>query len=447
MATNTIPLKTVFAAEYQRTHFKKAVFPLFADLRFESILSDGATVDWAYDDDAVADSLASGDGYTLENKTVTNETITVDQKPSHGFRIPASQRIQDHRPTQQKWARKAMNVIFQKIDGDILKDLRDGASSTLDASYFGGTAGDPITVTTSNAAAIFTTAQAILTNNNVIYDENKAFANDVVLDGGERFPCAAIPAELRAQLLLQTGFKNTDYADTIMKSGYMGPLFGFNAICSTSLPFSFRYTLSTIPTDTKKLVLGGAIGATTTVGTANAAVKITWVTTIGSTVGNVLAASSATVSVTNLCALLNDPYGTTTANQVMFVRANLSKSQRRILDNVSAVDNLDGSCVITIKGYGTRAVAQDDAAGTIDRQTVHAIFGVSKSIAVIMQKTPGLAQSAGELITTGELTGFVGNHFLSWALYGKKVFKTHQPQIINVKIDASTFSAPASVLN
>lgn len=446
MATNSIPLKTVFAAEYQRTHFKKACFPLFADLRFESILSDGATVDWAYDDDAVADSLASGDGYTLENKTVTNETITVDQKPSHGFRIPASQRIQDHRPTQQKWARKAMNVIFQKIDGDILKDLRDGATSTLDAASFGGTAGDPITVTTSNAAAIFTAAQRILTNNNVIYDENKAFANDVVLDGGERFPCAAIPAELREQLLLQTGFKNTDYADTIMKSGYMGTMFGFNAICSTSLPYSFRYTLSAQPTNTKKLVLGGTISATTTIGTGTA-VAVTWVTTIGATAGNVLSETNATTSVTNLVNFLNDPYSGVASKSIAFVRANLSKAQRRIVDNVSAVDNLDGSCVITIKGYGTRPVAQDDANGTIDRQTVHAIFGVSKSIAVIMQKTPGLAQSAGELITTGELTGFVGNHFLSWALYGKKVFKTHQPQLVNVKIAASTFDTPASVIN
>lgn len=444
---NTIPLKTVFAAEYQRTHFKKAVYPLFADMRFEKILSEGSTVDWSYDDDAVADNLASGDGYTLEDKTVTNETIVVDQKPSHGFRIPATQRIQDHRPTQQKWARKAMNVIFQKIDGDVLKDLRDGALSTIDNSYFGGNSGDPITVTSGNAAAIFTTAQTILTNNNVIYDENKAFSNDVELDGGDRFPCAAIPAELKAQLLLQVGFKNTDYADSVMKSGYMGPLFGFNAVASTALPYSFRYTLSATPTNAKKLILGGAIGATTTIGTAAAAVKITWVTTIGSTAGNVLAVTDAATSVANLVALLNDPYGTTNANKVCFTRSALSKSQRRILDNVSAVDNLDGSCVITIKGYGTRPVAQDDAAGTIDRKTVHAIFGVSKSIAMIMQKTPNLAESAGDLITTGELTGFVGKHFLAWGLYGKKVFKTHQPQIVNVLIAADTFSTPASVVN
>lgn len=439
---NTIPLKTVFAREYQRTHFKKAVYPLFADMRFEDILSDGATVDWAYDDDAVADSLDASDGYTLENKTVTNETITVNQKPSHGFRIPASQRIQDHRPTQEKWARKAMNVIFQKIDGDVLKDLRDGAATTLDNSSFGGSSGDPITVTSSNAAAIFAAAQRLLTNNNVIYDENKAFTNNVMLDGGDRFPVAAIPAELKEQLLLQIGFKNTDYADKTLKSGFMGPLFGFNACASTSLPFSFRLTQTATPTDATTITLGSG---SSTIGSGTS-LAFTWKTTIGATAGNVLAVTNGTTSITNLVALINAPT-VTTANGVAFTRSALSKAQRRIFDNMSAVDNLDGSCVITISGYGTRTVAQTDTAGAIDRQTVHAIFGVSKSIAVIMQRMPGLAESAGELITTGELTGFVGKHFVCWGLYGRKVFKTHQPQIINVKIAASAYAQPASVLN
>jgi len=416
-------------------------------MRFENVLKEGSTIQWDYDSDASADSLTSTDGYTLEAKTIAADTLIVNQRPAHGFVIKGSERIQDHHPTQQKWARKAMNVIFQKVDGDVLNDLRSGAASALDASDFGGTAGNGIAVSSSNASAIFAAAQRVLTNQNVIYDENKVFANNVVLDAGERFPAAAIPAELKEQLLLQIGFKDTGYADKVMKSGFMGPLFGFNAIASTSLPFSFRYTLSTDPTNGKKLILGGVIGATTTVGTAAAAVQVNWVTTIASTVGNVLATTGATESVTNLCELLNDPYGTTDAGMVVWVRANLSVSQRRILDNISAVDNADGSCVITITGYGTRIVSQNDEAGTIDRQKVHAIFGVSQSIAIVMQRNPQIAQSSGELYTTGELTGFVGKHYLAWALYGRSVFENYKPGIIDVQIDASGFSAPASVVN
>ena len=432
--SNTVPLKTIYAREYQRTHYKKAVFPIFADMRFANALKEGSTVSWDYDDDATADSLTSSDGYTVNEKTVTAETLTVNQKPSHGFKIPGTQKIQDHRPTQEKWARKAMNVIFNKIDGDVLKDLRDGANSTLDASDFGGSANEPISVTSSNAAAIFAAAQRVLTNQNVIYDENKVFANNVKLDGGERLPVAAIPAELKEQLLLQTGFKDTGYADKVMKSGYMGPMFGFNAVSSTALPFSFRLTYTATPTDATTIVIGG--------------VTITWETGALATAGQVKAETDAATSVATLVDFLNDPYeATADADFVGFTRADLTVAQKRVLDNISAVDNEDGSCVITIAGQGTVAVSETDANGAIDRQTVHAIFGVSRTIGMVMQRQPELEVSAGNLITTGENSGFVGKHYLAWSLYGRKVFQTQKAGLINVKIAASTFTAPSSVIN
>lgn len=430
---NTIPLKTVYERSFQDTHYKKAVFPLFADTRFQTILKDGATVQWDYDDDATADSLDGSDGYTLENKTVTAETLTVNQKPSHGFKIGGTQAIQDHHPTQQKWATKAMNVIFNKIDGDILNDLRTNAASTLDASSFGGNVGDPIVATSSNAAAIFAACQRILTNQSVIYDENKQFQNDVQLDGGDRMPIAAIPAELKEQLLLQVGFKNTDYADTVMKSGYMGPMFGFNAIASTALPFTCRLTFTAQPTDATILTIGGVV--------------FTWETGTVDVAGEVKSETSAAASVAHLVAVLNDPYGASAGAYQGFTRASITKAQRRILDNISATDNLDGSCVIAIRGQGTVAVSQTDTAGTLDRKAVHAIFGVSRTIGVVMQRTPGIEVSAGNLITTGELSGYVGKQYLAWALYGRKVFQTQKQGLIDVPIAADTFASPASVIN
>lgn len=426
-------LKTVYAGEFQRTHYKKAVFPLFGDTRFKDVLKEGATVSWDYDDDAVADELTSGDAYTIEEKTATAETLTVDKKPSHGFVIKGTEKIQQHGPTQEKWARKSMNVIFNKVDGDVLKDLRDGANSTLDAADFGGSSGDPITVTTSNAAAIFAAAQRVLTNNNVLYDENKVFQNVVKLDGGERFPVSAIPAELKEKLLLQTGFKDTSAGDQIMKSGFMGSMFGFNSIASTALPFSFRLTLTATPTDAKTLTIGG--------------LTWTWETGALDTAGKVKAETSAAVSVAHLVVALNAPYTAAASDHEELVRTSLTKAQRRIADNISAVDNEDGSCVITVAGQGRVVVSQNDAAGTIDREMVHAIFGVSKSIAIVMQRTPEIEVSAGNLITTGALTGVVGKHYLTWGLYGRKVFHTQKAGLVNVKIAASAFSAPASVVN
>lgn len=431
---NTVPLKTVYEREYQRTHFKKSVYPMFADMRFRDVLKDGATVQWDYDDDATADELDSNDGYTLNGKTVTSETLTVNQKPSHGFVIPGTQRIQDHRPTQEKWARKAMNVIHNKVDGDILKDLASEADSALDAEAFGGTAGDGIVPTSSNSAAIFAAAQRILTNKNVLYDENKVFANNVKLDGGDRFPVSAVPAELKEQLLLQTGFKDTGYADQVMKSGFMGPMFGFNSVVSTALPFSFRIVQTNTPTDAKTLTVGGVVVATWETGTIDAA-------------GKVKAETDATTSITNLCNFLNDPYATISGKSQTFVRTSLTVAQKRILDNISAVDNEDGSCTIWVAGLGALSVSTTETGAAIDREIVHAIFGVSRSIGVVMQRAPELEISAGNLITTGQNTGYVGKQYLAWSLYGRKVFHTQKAGLVDVKISATNLATPSSVIN
>ena len=440
---NTIPLKVIYAREFQRTHYKKAVYPIFADLRFQSVLPDGGSVKWDYDSDMTADSLGSSDdSYTLNSKTITAETLTINQKPSNGFFIKGTEKIQDHRPTQEKWAKKSMNVIVTKIDGDCLKDMRDGAASTLDNASFGGSANDPITASVSNAASIFAAARRILKNQNVLYDSNKVFANNVKLDEGDRMPVAAIPAELEEKLLLQVGFKDTGAADKVMKSGFMGMMFGFNTVTSNSLPFSFRYTFIAQPGNGKVLTIGGS---TTTVGSGDG-VALNWVTTIGSTVGNVLSVTGATESVTNLAELLADPYGTTDAGMVVFVRADLSIAQKRLLDNISVVDNEDGSCVITIAGQGHVNASDDDANSTIDREMVHALFGVSRSIGMVMQRQPDIEVSAGNLLTTSETSGYVGKHYLAWSLYGRKVFKTQSFGLVNVKIDSNLFTSPNQVI-
>lgn len=444
---NTRDFRTVFKREYQKTHFRQALYTLFAYTDFREILEAGDSVAWDYDADSVADDLGSDDAYTIRAKTTTKETLTISRKPSDSFIIPRSERIQDHLPTQEKWARKAVNNIITKIDGDVLYDLTAGAYQRLDAGDFGGSSGTPLTVTTGNAASVFAKARTALKNQNVIYSRNKMFRNDIQLDqSGDKFPAAAISPELEEALNLAIGFKDTGAGDQILKEGFdetFSKLFKFNTGISTSLPFEFRYTLTATPTNGKALVLGSG---TTTIGSGTA-VSLNWVTSLGSTVGNVLAEVNGTTSVTNLVNLLNAPFTGVSSKSVPFVKANLSVEQLRILKNVVAVDNEDGSCVITMKGYGKRDVSQTDAAGTIDREAVLQIFGTSKSVGVVMQRQPELLQSAGELITTSATGGVVGRHFVGYTLYGTKVFTSMSKQLVVIPIAASSFTAPATAVN
>lgn len=431
---NTVPFKTVFAREYQRTHYKQAVFPAFADQRFEDILEDGASVKWSYDGDSDVQEMGSDGSYTVEGKTVTDETITVDQRPTSTFRIPVTERIQDHRPTQEKWSKKAANRIFWSMDADMLGAMKSAATSDLDAGDFGGSDGTPVTVSSSNAAAIFAAARRQLRNQNVIYDSNKQFKNVIKYDQqGDLMPVAAIPAELEEQLLLQIGFKNSELGDTTLKQGYLGLVFGFNTFVSTALPFSFKIAFSSTPTDGSTITIAG--------------VTITWETGTIDVAGEVKAETSATVSCTNLVNFLNDPYASISAKSQAFVRSSLTLAQRFILDKISAVDNLDGSCVITILGAGNISVSQNDAAGTISNQTVHAIFGTSRSIALIMQRAPEMTISAGEILSNGSTGGYVAKDFVGWSLAGWKVFNSQTKQLVNVKISSSSYGSPSNVYN
>lgn len=441
---NTIPYKSVWIRKYQDTHYKQAVFPMFADQRFENELQDGASIKWSYDADMGVQRMGADGAYTIANRVVVDETLTVDQRPTAPFRIPLTEKIQDHRPTQEKWATKAMNVIYNDIDGVILKALKTGAASTLDASSFGGAANDPITVTSSNASAIAAGARRLLRNQNVIYDANKKFRNVIKFDKGVKFPVAAIPAELEEALLLQIGFKNTELGDTTLKQGFLGLVFGFNMVVSTALPFSFRITQTGIPTDGAYLQIGSG---SSTIGSGTS-VRFTWETgTITDAPGKVKAETSATVSITNLVAGMNSVYSDVTGDFEAFVRADLSIAQQRILDNISAVDNEDGSAVVTVGGQGAMATSTDEAGSVIDREAVHAIFGTSESIAVIMQRYPNLSVSAGPIVGNGATGGVVAQDFVTWSLWGGKVFLSQTKQIVNVPIDCSLFSQPNNTLN
>lgn len=441
---NTVPYKTVWIRKFQETHYKMAAFPMFADQRFENELPDGASIKWSYDADMGVQRMGADGAYTVANRTITDETLTVDQRPTAPFRIPMTEKIQDHRPTQEKWATKAMNVIYTDIDGVLLGALKSGAASTLDNSYFGGSSGDPITVTSSNASAIFAYARMLLVNQNVIYDANRKFKNVMKLDKEVKFPVAAIPAELAAQLLLQIGFKNTGMGDEVLKQGYLGMIFGFNAIESTSLPFSCRLTQSGIPTDAKVLQIGTG---STTVGSGTA-VAFTWETgTITDAPGKVKAETDATTSISNLCRGINSVYTSVSGDFEAFVRADMSIAQQRILDNISATDNGDGSCVIQVNGQGAISVTTTETGSTLDRKAVHALFGTSQSIAVIMQRYPELTVSAGQIIGNGTTGGIVAQDFVSWALYGYKMFLSQTKQVVNVPIACSNFTQPNSTFN
>ena len=417
------------------------MFPVFADQKFADVLTQGATIAWTYDADSDVQSLGTDGSYNVANRTIVDEILTVDQRPYSSFRIPASQKIQDHRPTQQKWATKAMNRIFWWLDAKMLGAMQSGAASTLDASdsQFGGSAaGTPITVTPSNASQIFTACRRKLRNQNVVYDENKKYTGYVKLDTQAKYPACAIPAELEEQLLLAVGFKPGDLGDQVLRSGYLNMLFGFNTFVSTSLPFTATFSQTATPTNGDTVVIGGN--------------TFKFVTGTPTDPGDVKAETDAATSMGYLRAAINAPYTAQSGKFVPFVRATVAASSlaKAFILDLTTSSTVTGTAPavlsITTLGHGTIAVSATGSGMAITNQAVHALFGTSQSIALVLQRYPELAVSAGEIIGNGSTGGILAQDFATWTLAGWKVFKTHTFQLVDVSIATTNFTAPQAVL-
>lgn len=448
---NTINYKQIWKDAYQETHYKQPVFRAFADTRFANALPNGASIKWSYDADMDAPALGSDGSYNVEGRTVTDETLTVNQIPAGTFRIPGPQKIQDHRPTMEKWAQKAMNRIFWKVDAQMLGAMQAAALSSVDASDAlagnGSAAGTPITLTVSNAPAIFAAARMRLRNQNIIYDENKKFTGDVKFDATAKYPVAAIPAELEANLLLSIGFKPGDVGDQTLLSGFRDKLFGFNVFYSGALPYTVLLSQTATPTDQDTVIFGGTAS---TYGTSGG-VKFTFVTGTPTNAGDVKASTDAATSMGNLRLALLTPFATGSATTYKeFTRSSGTIYQRQLLDLISAgavSGTAPAALTVTILGQGSLTTTANGTGMVVSNQAVHAIFGVSQSIALVMQRTPELSMSAGEIISNGSTGGYVARDFVTWALMGWNVFKQMAPQLVDVPIACSTFAAPANTYN
>jgi len=71
-------------------------------------------------------------------------------------------------------------------------------------------------------------------------------------------------------------------------------------------------------------------------------------------------------------------------------------------------------------------------------QAIHPIFGLSKSISLVIQKNPTLVEK--------DRTGYIGSDFVAWTAYGSKVFVDQAPQIVELSVKSSSFTSAATTV-
>lgn len=373
------------------------MFSNIANYRLEEILSKGQQAHRPYMSEIVVNTLTSEGAYSRQDITSTDEYLTVDQEKEASFYIKDIDQWQSHYPTREEMAKKCARRLMNHVDGDVLGEY-DQATYNLSDGDFGGTTGNGIAVTTSNIGQIFSKSRQKLGVADNDQSEEK---------------WAVISEEFFTVLQDKVGDRETGLGDSVSKNGEVGTYMGFKLLKSNSVGSSYSLAYdATTPTATNTVTINGVV--------------FTFQTTIGSTAGNVLAATDGVTSLTNLKNFINDP-GTTSASQIA-----LSAANQALLKGITASisGGATGTLTLKVEGKGSIAVSETltPAADvwTTGLKIQHLIFGQGKPIDLVIQRSPKM-----ELY---DRSGYIGKDVVNYLVYGKKTFADGLRRMVDVKM-------------
>ena len=333
-----------------------------------------------------------GTDVTLQDVGATDDYVTIDQQKIVPFEVDEIDRIQNKYDAATMYAQMAGRALRNKLEQKAVDTIISAAKSYVDAGDVGGSAGSYISISKTNIDQVFLQGGVKLSN--WLRTQEGRFA--------------IIGPRTYATLLEYIGGKDTDFADTVGENGKVGRRFGMDIIVSPNLPFSAKWTPADNPSNGQTLTIAG--------------VTFTFVSSLGSTAGNVLIGTDTATTLDHLVAAINGSSGAGT-NYV-----ELEAEDRRILVQ-NGVTATDGTSYITISGYGDISTATSVSADAWSLQRSHAIIGVKKALDIVLQKDVTFEFRKPEKR--------LGRIVLAWMLYGVKVFKMNESAFVDVRIDAS----------
>lgn len=247
---------------------------------------------------------------TITDVNTGNDQIVINTTPMVNFAIDEIDEQDDYIDVKSEVISDASYQIKRRIDGDFFAQVMN-AKWKYDANGFGLNTGtlSPITLATGASQNISTTF-------------GKAKAGLVQMGNNEGKLALCVDPFVTADLTTLGMETNVvGVADVSYTRGFQGKFGGMATYGVTTLYSTTTLDLATNPTDWDYVVIQG--------------VKFTFVSSIGTTAGNVLIGVSADASSQNLVALINAPT-TTTAQGVK-----LDDDDAARLEGVVATDGTD----------------------------------------------------------------------------------------------------------
>jgi len=349
-------------------------------------LKYGDRIHRPYPNDLVVNDYVKYTDTVQQDLVGTDEYLDIDQSKEISFAIDEVDRIQMKYDLENSYVERAAYRLANDIDGNVLAEVAN-AKVTCDGSDIGSSGS--IALSTSNCLNAIMTAGAKLTANGCEMDKTWALV------------VSPKTASVIAQTVAQDWFS---LADLALKNGYAGNFAGYKVYSSNNVAHERTISFSSVVA-TDEITIAG--------------VKFTFVSSIGSTAGNVLKGANDAAALANLAAAVNGGSGAGT-NYI-----EVSAADRAKLKGVRAY--LDGSTWVLSTAWAV-AVSTPDTTITVGNATEHALLCRPGAIDLVMQqnidvrKTPLPKQKA--------------DYYIISCLYGKKSFTEGQERMVNIKIAA-----------
>jgi len=395
--------KEQFDNAYQAVFDKVLVAMEIANTRLEKQLTYGASVK------RVKYSLAPirvrnitlGVNRTIDQLNDSGETLLVNKNKGSDFRISKKEMIQAGplNPAETIGSEVAKK-LSRYIDADVLAEVKN-ALQTFDTGDLttmtsNGTA---ITLSTTNVPQLLSQGRAKLRKAN---QDLTSLA--LVLD--------SYGGSVIEQYVMS---KNIDLAAAAFKNGYAGPVGGAELYLSENLLAEAVITMASNPTNGQTFSINGYV--------------YTFVTSIGSTPGNVLIEAGVDATRDNLIDAIHQTSGTAGTKYVAWTDTDPSYDQSNWVDlQLEAVDS-DTADTITIIGTGSGRLAfGGTATHTVTKNLVHAYYGKKGAIDVVIQD---LAEM--EMVDDPYQRAKI---IRADAIYGIKTFADGKPQFLDVLLQS-----------
>lgn len=391
----------VWGKEMQVVFYKKNVAMAIADVSYNSEMKYGDTLTRVYRSaSATPQVYTPGTAITIVDKTDTAESLSVNKKYANGFYVDDFDDTQSMYKAALLYGKDDGEALANQVDADVLWEVWN-ATSTVDDGTLGGTSGNGIALTSSNVLSVIASAKKKLQRQNI---------QSTDLYG-------VISPDFEQKLIEYGAGRDTKYGDDMNQNGYIMDFYGFKLYSSNQLACSAVLSLATQPTDGDTITIEGQ--------------TFTFVSSIGTTPGNVLIETNVDTTRGYLNTLINAP-GTTTAKVVALTGDALKLFVARVS---STNDNSANTLTVKSKGSGVISVTEALTDGTDTWTTTkikqHQLFGVKNNPVLVMQRSPSTVERP--------VQDKLGKNYLNGVLYGVKTFADNAKQMVNVEVLCGSF--------